>query len=292
MKKNGNNTQTGQLMSEMLEEYNYERPKKGQFAEAEIMQIDQDRILVDLGGKTDAVVTPREMKKTDESLISDLSIGDIVPVYVLRPPTLMRKPTVSLQRGAEKVDWDQAEDLLERKQITKLKISGKNKGGLLVEFGKITGFLPASLIPTVSRAPGRKYAEKIKSALIGEEIYLSVLEVKPKRKRLIFSAREQEEKIAEKVIQEIEPGDVRKGIVVNLVDFGAFINLFGVDGLLHISEMSWERVEDPADILSIGDKVEVKILKIDQENQQVGLSRKALLDPFGDYALTPEIEHQ
>lgn len=270
---------TNKNMSKLLDQYEYDRPKRGQFRVAKIMQIDHDSILVDLGAKTDAVVPVRELKNTDEAILEDLSEGDMVPVYIMKSPGMMRKPTVSLQRGVEKQDWIQAKKLLENKEIVHLKIIGRNKGGLLVKFGNLEGFLPASLMPTVTRVSNRNITEKIKSNLVGERVYMSAIEVKPKAERLIFSCRANQEEIKQKRFKDIQPGDILRGIVVNLVDFGAFIDLFGVDGLLHISELSWIRTDHPSEILSIGDKIEVKILDVDQKNGRIGLSRKALINP-------------
>lgn len=286
--KSISDTTTKKNMSKLLDEYDYERPKRGQFMDAEIMQIEHDRILVDLGAKTDAVVPVREMKNTDEAILEDLSEGDMVPVYIMQPPTMMQKPTVSIQRGISKQDWDRAEQLLENKELIQLKIIGHNKGGLLVKFGNLEGFLPASLMPTVVRASNREVSEKIKSNLVGERIYLSVIEVKPKANRLILSARKKRSEIKQKVYDDIQVGDIRKGIVVNLVDFGAFIDLLGVDGLLHISELSWMRADHPSEVLSLGDKIEVKVLDIDPENERMGLSRKALINPVEAYEISQE----
>jgi small subunit ribosomal protein S1 len=281
-------TMKNKSMSKLLDEYDYNRPKRGQFMDAEIMQIEHDRILVDLGAKTDAVVPVRELKNTDESILEDLTEGDMVPVYIMQPPTMMQKPTVSLQRGIEKQDWNRAEQLLESKEIIQLRIVDHNKGGLLVKFGNLEGFLPASLMSTVARASNREMAEKIKSNLIGERVYMSVIEVKSKADRLIFSARENQDEIKQKMYQELQPGDIRNGIVVNLVEFGAFVDLFGVDGLLHISELGWIRREHPSEVLSLGDKIEVKVLDVDPENGRIGLSRKALINPVEAYDISTE----
>ena len=284
-----NNTEMS--MGQLLQEYSYERPKRGDFIDAEVMQIDENHILLDLGAKTDAIITPNELKNTDEKFLEDLKEGDIVPVYVMRPPTMLRKPKVSLQRGMEKADWDRANQLEENKELIKLEVTGKNKGGLLIKFGHLEGFLPASLMPTVSRAPGRRAAEQVKSNLIGEDIYLYVIQANPRRKKLIFSAREDQNRIVEKRMSELHEGDVVNGIVANLVEYGAFIDLLGVDGLLHISELEWDRTEHPSEILELGEKIEVKILEIDEENERISLSRKALLNPIEDLALEPELEN-
>lgn len=278
-------TMTNKSMSKLLDEYDYTRPKRGQFMDAQIMQIAHDRILVDLGAKTDAVVPVRELKNTDEAILEELNEGDVVPVYIMQPPSMMRKPTVSLQRGVEKQDWSRAEQLLKSKGIIQLEIVGHNKGGLLVRFGNLEGFLPASLMPTVARASNREIGEEIKSNLVGERVYMSVIEVNSKKDRLIFSARENRNEIKQKMYQDLKPGDNRNGIVVNLVEFGAFVDLLGVDGLLHISEIDWTRIENPSEVLSISDKIEVKILDVDPENERIGLSRKALINPVDAYEI-------
>ena len=247
--KKTSDTMKKKRMRKLLDKYDYNRPKRGQFMDAEIMQIEHDRILVDLGAKTDAVVPVRELKNTDEAILEDLSEGDLVPVYILQPPTMMQKPIVSLQRGVEKQDWKRAKQLVQSKEIIQVKITGKNKGGLTVKFGNLEGFLPASLMPTVARAPKREIAEKVKSNLVGEEVYVVVIKAEPKRKKLIFSARIEKEKLLPILYAELEVGDTRRGIVVNLVDYGAFIDLLGFDGLVHISEIDWTRTEHPSEVL-------------------------------------------
>ncbi len=278
-------TTSDKKMRKLLDDYDYQRPQRGDFMDAEVMQIEHDRILVDLGAKTDAVIPPGELKNTDEALLEDLSEGDIVPVYIMHPPTMLDKPKVSLQRGMEKSEWARAEKLLEEKKILHLEIVGKNKGGLLIKFGRLEGFLPASLMPTVARSPNREIAEKIKLNLIGEKIYLTLIEVKPHKKKLIFSAREQQEKIKQNVFDDIHMDEVKNGIVVNLVEYGAFVDLLGVDGLLHISNLDWVHQDHPSDVLSLGEKIEVKIIDVDEEKERIGLSRKALLDPIEAFEL-------
>ena len=276
---------SNQKFKQLLEQYDYVRPKKGDFMEAEVLQIDSNRILLDLGLKTDAVVTTNELKKTDEEIVESLNIGDFVPVYVLNPPTMMRKPTVSLQRGLEKKDWDKANELLDNKQLVQATVSGKNKGGLLIKFGKLEGFLPASLTPAISRMNDRKSADQVKRNLIGEDMLLQIIEVNKQRKRLIFSARENPTKIEEQIFYELYPDQVRTGIVVNLVEYGAFIDLLGVDGLLHISEMADDEPKHPGDILEIGDKIDVRITDIDSGNKRVSLSLKGTTETANQFAV-------
>jgi ribosomal protein S1 len=280
-KENTKSKQNNQKFSNLLDNYDYSPPKKGEFFDAEVMLIEEDRILVDLGTKIDGVVTPKEMKNTDEDLISDLKIGDSIPVFVKSPPTMLRKTRVSIQKGAEKGAWDKAQDLYENNAVTELTVSGKNKGGLLVKLDRLEGFVPTSQVPVAARFRNRSKRDQIKQELVGEEILLKVIDVNPKRNKLIFSMRDNGDAIAEERLERLNIGDVVNGIVVSIEDYGAFINLYGIDGLLHISEIDWEHVEDVEDVLSIGEKIEVEILDIDYDAKQVKLSRKNLLPTPG-----------
>lgn len=217
-------------------------------------------------------------------------MGDTVPVFVLRSPGMFQKPRVSLQRGMEKSDWDQAEAIIEEDRVAKYEIIGKNKGGLLIRFGHLEGFLPASLMPTVARVSGRRLTNKIKENLVGESVYLKVIQADAGRKKLILSAREDQNELSRLRMDELQPGDIVTGIVSNLVDYGAFIDLLGIDGLLHISEINYTHIDDPADVLEPGEKIELKIIAIDEEKQRISLSRKALLNPIEALAIEEPAE--
>jgi len=158
-----------QKFSNMLDNYDYSPPKKGEFYNAEVVLIEEDRILVDLGTKIDGVVTPKEMKNTDEDLISDLQVGDEIPIYVQSPPNVLRKTRVSIQKGAEKDAWDKAQELFEDDQIIQLNVTGKNKGGLLVKLDRLEGFVPTSQIPVAARFRKRSKRDHIKQNLVGED---------------------------------------------------------------------------------------------------------------------------
>lgn len=271
----------GNKFSQLLDQYEYTRPKKGEFYDAEVMMVERDRILVDLGAKTDGVVTPREMRNTDGDLIASLEVGDIIPVFVKSPPNMLKKTAVSIQKGMEKKAWDRAQELLESGKAIELEVFGKNKGGLLVRLGHLQGFIPASLVPVAARFRNRRLKEKVKSNLIGERVWVHAIQVDPAQNKLIFSMRKDERQIEELRLKQLHEGDVVKGIVVSMEDYGAFVNLMGVDGLLHVSQISWERVEDVADVFDLGDKVEVEVMQIDRDENQFRLSRKRLLPTPG-----------
>jgi small subunit ribosomal protein S1 len=262
---------TSQKFSKLLDSYTYEKPRKGQFYDAEIVMIDNDRILLDLGGKMDGIVPRRELQTMDEEELDKLNVGDIVPVYVNKGSNLFSKPMVSIQKGAEKKDWESAQSLLVKGGVTELEIIGKNKGGLLVKFGRLKGFIPASLTPIIARMRKKSLKEKIKRMLVGRTIYAMPIQVRPQNNKLVFSVRDASDVTEERVFDQISEGDHQVGIIVSLEDYGAFVNLNGVDGLLHISNMSEEKIDHPSDFLEIGDEVQVRVISIDREKKHISL---------------------
>jgi small subunit ribosomal protein S1 len=156
-----------------------------------------------------------------------------------------------------------------------------NRGGVLVQFGRLRGFVPNSHLVVSSQGLNRQQLSQVKSELIGQRLTLKVLEVNQRRRRLILSERLAQNQKRQQLLEGLVEGDVRTGIVRNLVDFGAFVDLGGIDGLIHISELDWAHVEHPGDVLKVGDKVEVYVLDVDREEERIGLSRKRLLpDPW------------
>lgn len=272
--------------ADLLDEYETLRPKRGQILEGIVLKIEPDAVIVDIGAKRDAIVTHNDLDKLDEALIGELSTGDSVPVYVLRTPVGDEELVVSLNRGLEKQDWDRAEELLESGEIVEAEVTGHNKGGLLVDFGRLTGFVPNSHVPQLRSYLGNhRELVKQKGQMIGSKLMLNVIDVNPKRKRLVLSAKEAEKERRQKRLRELEEGQVVKGTVSHIVDYGAFIELDGVTGLLHISELDWEHVAHPADILEVGQELELLVQSVDVENERISLSRKALMpNPYERFA--------
>jgi small subunit ribosomal protein S1 len=158
-----------------------------------------------------------------------------------------------------------------------LEVVDQNRGGLLVAYENIRGFIPNSHIPSIRKGTTTQKAGEIKSEMIGKILPLKVIEIDAKEHRLVFSARAAQSEQHGKRIQEIELGEVIKSRVVNVVDFGVFVDLEGVDGLVHKSEIDWERIPHPSALFQVGDEIEVKVVDVDKEKGRVSLSRKALL---------------
>jgi small subunit ribosomal protein S1 len=203
-------------------------------------------------------------------------------VKVLRSPTrFFNKLIVSLSRGLEEEDWDRAENLIDTKDTEEVKVVGMNKGGLLVEFGHITGFVPNSHIPDLRRGLSSEEKRVFKRPLIGSRMSVVPLEVDRRKGQLILSGKDAERRRSRKVLKELQVGERKQGKVKHIVDFGAFVDLGGIDGLLHVSEIAWHKVDHPAEELSVVDEIEVEVIDVDIENERVSLSRKNLLpDPW------------
>jgi small subunit ribosomal protein S1 len=213
----------------------------------------------------------------DEGYLVDLSVGDTIPVLVMKESSRHEGVVVSLKKGLEQQDWLRAEELLSSEDVFDAEVIDVNRGGILVEFGRLRGFVPNSHLTSVPSGMQRDRFREAKEELVGKELSLTVIEVNQRRRRLILSERAASRQRREQLLQELAEGDIRIGIVRNVVDFGAFVDLGGVDGLIHISELDWDYVEHPSKVLSVGDEVEVYVLSVDRERQRIGLSRKRVI---------------
>jgi small subunit ribosomal protein S1 len=183
----------------------------------------------------------------------------------------------------EEKSWFKAEDLQKTKDSYTSVIRGYNKGGLIVPVEGLNGFVPASQI-SLSRRAGvtGDTPEKRWSPMVGDEIDVCVIEVDRERRRLILSERaassETRESIKDRILSELVEGDIRLGKVTSLAEFGAFVNINGADGLVHLSEISWDRIQHPTEVLKVGQEIKVKIINIDREKKRIGLSIRQLMD--------------
>ncbi|MCB8942990.1 MAG: S1 RNA-binding domain-containing protein [Ardenticatenaceae bacterium] len=277
------NTHT--TFADLLQEYEIPTPQRGQILEGEIMRIEDDALFIDVGAKRDAIVPYHEVIELNEELLSHLSRGDEVPVYVVRTPRGNEELIVSLNKGLEQQDWQKAARLMADEKIVECEIIGHNKGGILVQFGRVRGFVPNSHIPAMRHLHNTSQRNSFKSKQVGQTVTVKVIEVSHPKERLVFSIKEAQAEKRRQRLLELNVGDVINGRVVNLTKYGAFIDLGGVDGLLHISQMSWTPPNHPADLLSVGDEIEVLIEGIDTERGRINLNHKILLPtPFTQFA--------
>ena len=260
---------------QLLDEYEYDRPRRGQIVEGQVIKVFEDMILVDIGAKRDAVIPRSDLSNLEDEYLNNIKRGDKLPVYVAQAGTGDNELIVSLEKGLMQEDWDLAKRYSENEEVAELKVTGYNKGGLLVEFNRLEGFIPNSHITVIRRGVSRQERDETKAKMIGDTLECKVLEVDQNQSRLLFSERDAKQERRESRLEELEKGQVVTGKVVNIVDFGAFVDLGGVDGLIHISELDWERIDHPSEVVELGEEVEVEVMDVDVERERVSLSRKA-----------------
>lgn len=262
---------------EFVDHYDVDKPQQGEMLKGKILDIQETSILLDVGLKRDAIIPGQDLDKVDEEILEGLSVGDEITVAVIRTPLGDDDLLVSLQRGLTERTWVKAVELSESDQVVELEVVDQNRGGLLVAYDNLRAFVPNSHIPAIRRGTSTQKAGEIKAELIGKTIPVKVIEVNQKEHKLVFSARVAQKEQRLKRLEEIEVGQIIKSRVVNVVEFGVFVDLDGVDGLVHKSEIDWERVPHPAKLFKVGDEIEVKVVSVDKEKERVSLSRKILL---------------
>ena len=258
-----------------------EIPKQGDVRKGVITAITPHEIMIDVQSKADGLIAGREFDDINQSVLDELQEGDEILVYVVEPEDPNGNVLLSYTKAQEEQDWEWVEELLDSGETLETVIEGYNKGGLLVPVRRLRGFVPGSLVSVFREGEGSTPEERWEEA-VGGEITLKVIEVDRDRKRLILSEKdaigETREAIKEQLLEELEEGAVVSGYVSSLADFGAFVNIQGVDGLVHLSELSWEHVDHPRDVVKVGQEVEVKVISIDEERKRIGLSLRRLED--------------
>lgn len=273
---------------ETLLDQQHEGPqvKKGDLLTGTIARTSPTEILIDVGLKSEGVISGKELERIDRDTLNRLKTGEQVSVYVLIPEDRNGNVVLSLSRALEEQDWRQAETLRESGEVFHGKVDGYNKGGLIVRFGRVRGFVPESQVSRDrrKRAEGADPQEKW-GKMRGEDISVKVVEVDRGRNRLILSEREAvpmlREGQKEKLLTELKVGDRRTGKVKSVADFGAFVDVGGADGLVHLTELSWQHITHPKEVLKVGQEVDVEVISIDPERKRIGLSmRRTQEDPW------------
>ena len=258
-------------------------PTAGEIRDGIIASLSDNQILVSIGAKSEGIIAGKEFEAIPKDILATFEEGKAIPVYVITPEDHEGNLILSFVRAVEEQSWQEAEDLLKSAESFESTVAGYNKGGLIVPLATIRGFIPASQLGLSRRLSisGSTPEEKFKE-FVGETVQVCVIEVDRQRQRLILSERaassETREQIRDKILDDLHEGDVRKGRVTSLADFGAFVNIGGVDGLIHLSELSWDHLEHPSEELKVGDEIDVKVISIERERRRIGLSRRSMCE--------------
>ncbi len=263
--------------------------ERGEIIDVAVMEVSPTSVVVSLDERGEGftgLIPARELDRMSGDMMEMLQPGELVKLYVVNPGDPKGNVVLSLNRALEELDWQNAEEYRESRQTFDGFVGGYNKGGLIVRFGRLRGFIPQSQISDERRArvtgdtPEERY-----SGMIREPITVKVIEVDRGRNRLILSERaamrETREQRKAKLIEELALNEVRTGHVVSLEDFGAFVDIGGAEGLVHVTELSWGHVTHPKQVLEVGQEITVEVISIDPKRKRIGLSLKRQLpDPW------------
>jgi len=279
-------------MSELLESYlSCQSLEQGTIVSGTVVRVSSGEIIVDVGAKCEGIVTEYDLSRLTPEERKAIRVGDEVLVYVVSTDDAGEDIILSISRAKIAKEWREAQSLLESQEIIESKVTGCNKGGVIVHVGRLRGFVPGSQLDAsrTGRQSDSTGDDDRWAALVGETLRLKVIEVDRQRNRLILSERaalrDWRRSQRERLLNELTEGDIRNGRVINLADFGAFVDIGGIDGLVHLSELSWKRVEHPREVMDVGQEVEVYVLGVDRQRQRVALSLKRLQpDPWDSVA--------
>ena len=290
-----------QDMGALLDSMESKAPMRhGDVVEGQLMRIDPDGILVHIGNKSEGIIPPGEMRSIDSEQRARLKLGDSILTFVVRPEAGERGAILSIDRAVSEKGWHTLEKLQDSEEDITGKLLSFNRGGAIVDVHGVHGFIPISQLVSVSRevfsvahgltgsnegegpaSPEEQRASKTSlESEIGKEVSLKILEIDRERNRAIFSEKqalyEKRDERRARLIEELTEGETRRGKITGISNFGAFVELGGGDGLIHISEMSWSPVRSPNDLVKVGQELDVYVLKADAESMKIALSIKRL----------------
>jgi small subunit ribosomal protein S1 len=280
-------------MMELLDQAEGQRRyERGDVVNGTIALVNDDEILIDVGGKYEGILAPREFHQLSHRDRQTLSVGDEVECFVLNPEDRHGNLVLSLNQARMSQDWEEAERLFAEGSSFDAGVSGHNKGGLILYVGQVRGFVPASQIDrrhAIDRSTIDGSVDSPLSGLVGQTIHVKIIEIDRRKNRLILSEqaamRERRRQSKVELLDSLAESQVLDGVVTSLADFGAFVDIGGADGLVHLSELSWNRVSHPREVLQLGQSVTVKVIAVDRDRKRIGLSIKQLQpEPWSDLA--------
>lgn len=269
--------QDSEFLALLEESFSVGQPERGDLLTGTILTIDALGMIVDVAMKRDAVVPRSDLDRLEGV---QFTVGQDVAVVVIQPEDADGNLIVSVSQARQSEDWVRADDMMNSGEIWEGVVADANRGGLIIPFGNLRGFIPASHVADLPRGLDEENRKDFMLSFVNKKISAKVIEVNRKRRRLVLSQRdaqrERRDTSKESLLEALKEGEVRRGRVSGLRDFGAFVDLGGADGLIHISELAWCRVKHPSELLNVGDEIDVYILRLDQDTKRIGLSLKRL----------------
>ena len=283
-------------MQQLLDEMEFKSLRRGEIVEGSVMRANSEGIYLDIGHKEEGFIPPNEMRTIPSDELEAINEGDPLIAFVLRTDS-QDGPILSVDRARGEEGWRELQKYMEADETIEGNIIGFNRGGCILEVANVQGFVPMSqlvtishdlLVPQTESEEGQSTADgdSVEAAqpdggeFVGTSLKVKVLEVNRSRNRAIFSERsalrEQREAQKAALIEELSEGEIRKGKVTGISNFGAFVDMGGADGLIHISELSWGMVNSPEEIVSVGQELDVFVLRVDRESMKIALSLRRM----------------
>jgi small subunit ribosomal protein S1 len=255
-----------QLMEQLLKESSVENINEGQIIKGRIVELRSTEVVIDIGGKSEGIIPAVEFVD-----MSELQVGDEIEVFLEKLEDRAGNPVVSYDKAEQKKNWENILTQCEEGSIISGRVRSKVKGGLIVSIG-VDSFLPASQIDVQPPKNLDQY--------VGQTYDFKVVKINADRKNIVISRRElieeQRMEARKSFLESVTPGSTRRGIVKNITDYGAFVDLGGLDGLLHITDMSWGRIQHPNEMVKQGEEIEVIVIEVDRDRERVSLGLKQL----------------
>jgi small subunit ribosomal protein S1 len=267
-------------MDDLLAGDSVKQVANGEVVTGKVLSVRKHEVLIDLGAQGVGFVPRREVGHSRQ-----LNVGDEVTASVVENELDNGYSLLSLRKAAKDRGWEEVQERMEAGEVIEIQPYDANRGGMLIEYEGVRGFLPVSQLsaehyPRVGSADKDEILQRLNS-LVGQTLKVRILDADRKANKLIFSEKEAVKDGLAARFEKLAVGDAVKGVVTGVVDFGAFVNVDGIEGLIHISEISWERVNNPSDYVKVGDNIEAKIISIDKD--RLSLSMKQLTkDPWLD----------
>ena len=258
----------------------------GQLVAGTVVKVDREEALLDIGFKSEGVIPRRELSLRNDVAVDELvNVGDQIQALVIQKEDKDGRLILSKKRAQYEKAWGDIQKVKDNDGMVKGLVIEVVKGGLIVDIG-LRGFLPASLVELRRVRDLQPY--------MGMEIEAKIIELDKNRNNVVLSCRswleETQKEQREEFLDLLKPGERRKGVISSVVNFGAFVDLGGMDGLIHVSELSWKHVSHPSDVVTIGDEVDVEVLEVDLDRERISLSLKATQqDPWQEFADTHRV---
>ncbi|MCX5725898.1 MAG: 30S ribosomal protein S1, partial [Candidatus Saganbacteria bacterium] len=259
-------------------EKTFKKYSAGDIISGTVVKIDPSGVLIDIGYKAEGLILPDELSETPFRDPGEVvKIGDKIEVWIERLENKEGYVVLSKKRAPQEKKWKATYDAYRQKKVLEAKVTSAVKGGLVVDYEGIRGFIPASQIAKKPETPLDEF--------VGKMIAIKVIEINRRQGKIVFShklaAGEAQRFEADKLFNDLEVGQIKKGAVTSIKNFGAFVDIGGIEGLIHITELSWKRVNHPSEVLKIGDKIDVFVLGVDKDSRKIALGLKELQpDPW------------